>query len=496
MLETLSSAFALFATVDNALALLIGVVVGTVVGAIPGMTTPMAVALTLPFTFTLQPVTGILLLLGVYKGGIYGGSITAILINTPGTPAASCTVLDGYPLAQRGEARRALDIALYSSCIADFISNISLILFAGVLAGFALKFGSPELFTLIVFSLTIIAGVSGQQLLKGFGSAALGLILATVGLDLIFGTSRFVFGQVNLMSGLTFIPVLIGLFALPEIINFFLQRHKELAKSSLAGVGASLKDVLSSLKSIIRGSLIGVCLGAIPGIGGAPAAFMSYSEARRTSKDPNSFGTGNIEGVAASESGNNGVAGATMIPLLALGIPGDIITAIILGAFMIHGLRPGPLMFQDNISLIYALFMGIMLSSFYLLIVGKLSIKLISRIADIPRERLFPVVLVLCVYGAYAVNNTIFDVGIMFIMGAVGFTMLKLAIPAAPFLIAFILGPLLEDNFRQSLLISKGDYGIFFSTGICIFFWGLTILSIGFLIWQHRKQNSRAAFNG
>jgi len=387
-------------------------------------------------------------------------------------------------------------VALYSSCIADFISNISLILFAGVLASFALKFGSPELFTLIVFSLTIIAGVSGQQLLKGFGSAALGLLLATVGLDLIFGTNRFVFGQVNLMSGLTFIPVLIGLFALPEIINFFLQRNAETAKSHLAGVGASLRDVKNSLKSIIRGSLIGVCLGAIPGIGGAPAAFMSYSEARRTSKDPNSFGTGNIEGVAASESGNNGVAGATMIPLLALGIPGDIITAIILGAFMIHGLRPGPLMFQDNISLIYALFMGIMLSSFYLLIVGKLSIRLISKIADIPRERLFPIVLVLCVYGAYAVNNTIFDVGIMFLMGAVGFIMLKLAIPAAPFLIAFILGPLLEDNFRQSLLISKGDYGVFFSSGICLFFWGITVLSVGFLIWQHNKPNRSAFANG
>ncbi len=495
MLDTLSSAFALFATFDNALALLIGVVVGTVVGAIPGMTTPMAVALALPFTFTLSPVTGILLLLGVYKGGIYGGSITAILINTPGTPAASCTVLDGYPLAKKGEARRALDVALYSSCIADFISNIALILFAGVLASFALKFGSPELFTLIVFSLTIIAGVSGQQLLKGFGSAALGLLLATVGLDLIYGTNRFVFGQVNLMSGLTFIPVLIGLFALPEIINFFISERTTAAKSQLAGVGATLKDIKRCFKTILRGSVIGVVLGAIPGIGGAPAAFMSYSESRRTSNKPESFGSGNIEGVAAAESGNNGVAGATMIPLLALGIPGDVITAIILGAFMIHGLRPGPLMFQDNLSLIYALFMGIMLSSFYLLIVGKLSIKAISRIADIPRERLFPIVLVLCVFGAYAVNNTVFDVGIMFIMGAVGFVMLKLGIPAAPFLIAFILGPLLEDNFRQSLLISKGSYGVFVSSGICLFFWALTIFSVGFLIWQHTKTKRASFFN-
>ena len=497
MLDALSTGFSLFATFDNALALLIGVIVGTVVGAIPGMTTPMAVALTLPFTFSLPPVTGILLLLGVYKGGIYGGSITAILINTPGTPAASCTVLDGYPMARNGQATRALDIALYASCIADFISNISLILFAGVLASFALRFGSQELFTLIVFSLTIIAGVSGQQLLKGFGSAALGLLLATIGLDLIYGTQRFVFGQVNLMSGLTFIPVLIGLFALPEIINYFANSSvkTQAIKNQLTGVRASWNDLRQCLKTIIRGSVIGVVLGAIPGIGGAPAAFMSYSEARRNSKNPEKFGTGIPEGVAAAESGNNGVAGATMIPLLALGIPGDVITAIILGAFMIHGLRPGPLMFQDNLSLIYAIFMGIMLSSFYLLIVGKLSIRAISRIADVPRQRLYPIVLVLCVFGAYAVNNTIFDIGVMFLMGALGYIMLKLSIPAAPFLIAFILGPLLEDNFRQSLLISKGSYAVFFSSGICWFFWAATVVSVLILVWQHMKPDRISPLN-
>jgi len=492
LLDAISLGFSIFATWQNALVLLIGVTVGTLVGAIPGMTTPMAVALTLPFTFTLQPVTGILLLLGVYKGGIYGGSISAILINTPGTPAASCTVLDGYPLARKGEARRALDIALYASCVADFISNISLILFAGVLATFALRFGSAELFTLIVFSLTIIAGVSGNQLIKGIGSACLGLLLATIGLDLIYGTNRFVFGQVNLMSGLTFIPVLIGLFAMPEIINFFISGQRKQNKSALAGVGASWKDFKNCLPTIFRGSFIGVVLGAIPGIGGAPAAFMSYSEARRTSKTPDKFGTGEIKGVAAAESGNNGTAGATMIPLLALGIPGDITTAIILGAFMIHGLRPGPLMFQDNISLIYAIFMGIMLSSAYLLIVGKLSIKAISRIADIPHRVLFPVVLVLCVFGSYAVNNTIYDVGVMFVMGMLGFVMLKLSIPAAPFLIAFILGPLFEDNFRQALLLSKGSYGIFFSSAICWFFWFLTMLSVIYLTWQHLRNSKKS----
>ena len=495
MIDVLQQALAQFATWQNVLLLGFGVLIGTFVGAVPGMTTPMAVALTLPFTFALPPVTGILLLLGVYKGGLYGGSITAILINAPGTPAASCTVLDGYPIARRGEARRALDIALYSSVVADFISNLSLILFAGALASLALAFGSPEQFTLIMFSLTIIAGVSGNNLLKGLGAACFGLLLATVGLDLVYGTNRFVsfdifgtkVGSVNLMSGLNFIPVLIGLFALPEIISSF--GRKELARehNPLAGTGASWQDFKGCLKTIIRGSGIGVVLGAIPGIGGAPAAFLSYSEARRNSTEPDKFGTGQLEGVAAAESGNNGTAGATMVPLLALGIPGDITTAIILGAFMIHGLRPGPLLFQDNISLIYALFIGIMLSSMYLLMIGKMSIRLISKIADIPQRVLFPIVLVLCVYGAYAVNNSIFDVTVMFVMGVVGFGMRIFGIPAAPFLIAFILGPLLEDNFRQSLLLARGDWSIFFKSPICWLFWFMTALSVALIIWRNVK---------
>ena len=257
MLQQLLDGFLLFATLESFIALGLGVFIGVIVGAIPGLTTPMAVALTLPFTFTLSPVTGILLLLGVYKGGIYGGSITAILINAPGTPAASCTVLDGYPMAKRGEAKRALDIALYSSCVADFISNIALILFAGVLASFALKFGPAEVFTLIFFSLTIISGVSGTQLLKGMASACLGLLLATIGMDLVYGTNRFIFGQTDLLAGLNFIPVLIGLFAVPEILNFFCKEQIKLEKNPLAGIGASIKDFFRCFKTIIRGSFIG-----------------------------------------------------------------------------------------------------------------------------------------------------------------------------------------------------------------------------------------------
>ncbi len=494
MIENLAEAFFLFLSLENIAVVFIGVLIGVIIGAIPGMTTPMGVALALPFTFTMQPVTGILLLLGVYKGGLYGGSITAILLKAPGTPAASCTVLDGFPMAQRGEARRALDIALYASCFADFVSNVSLILLTGFLATFALRFGPPEFFTLILFSLTIIAGVSGDNLAKGMVAASLGLLLATVGLDTIYGTERFLFGEWELMSGLNFIPVLIGLFALPEIINHYAKKNDLGVKvGALGRVGAGFAEFKQCFKSILRGSLIGVALGAIPGIGGAPSAFLSYSEARRTSKNKENFGKGEIEGVAAAEAGNNGVAGATMIPLLALGVPGDVITAVILGAFMIHGLRPGPVMFAENLTMIYALFIGIMLSSAYLFIIGKFSIRAISKIADVPNNLLYPIVLVLCIFGAYAVNNSLFDILVMTMMGIVGFAMLRLDIPAAPFLIAFILGPLLEDNFRQSLVLSDGGYGIFFRNAICWVFWILTFLSLAVIIRSRAKERRQKA---
>ncbi len=489
MADSILEAFYLFLTFQNIAIVFVGVLIGTIIGAIPGMTTPMGVALALPFTFTMQPVTGILLLLGIYKGGLYGGSITAILIKAPGTPAASCTVMDGYPLTQKGEARKALDMALYASCFADLISNLSLILFAGVLAGFALKFGPPEFFTLIVFSLTIIAGVSGEHLTKGIISAGMGLLFATIGLDMVYGTNRFVFDNWQLMGGLSFIPVLIGLFALPEIIRYFSQKVSDQIKPvKMSGMGATFADFKRSFKSILRGSFIGVVLGTIPGIGGAPAAFLSYSEAKRNSKNLDNFGKGELEGVAAAEAGNNGVAGATMIPLLALGVPGDVITAVILGAFMIHGLRPGPVMFVENLTMIYALFIGIMLSSAYLFMIGKFSIRAISRISEVPNRILYPVVIVFCLFGTFAINNSAFDVLVMLLMGCVGYLMLIFKIPAPPFLIAFILGPLLEDNFRQSMILSEGSFSILLRSGICWFFWALTVLSI-FLLIKSRKKN-------
>ena len=461
------------------LALAIGVAVGVIGGAIPGLSATMAVALTLPFTFSMTPITGILLLLGVYKGGIFGGSIPAILIKTPGTPASSATVLDGYPMAEKGQAGKALGMALWASCTADVVSNLSLIFFAGFLASFALSFGPPEFFTLMLFSLTIIAGVSGESLLRGALSAMLGLLLATVGLDLIYGTNRFTFGNPNMMGGLNFIAVLIGLFAIPEILSMVWNpASHDGATRGLGKDRITFQEYKSSFKSIIRGSFIGVFLGSIPGIGAAPAAFLSYSEARRKSPNRENFGKGEIEGVAASEAGNNGVAGATLIPLLALGVPGDVITAIIMGAFMIHGLQPGPMMFILNVDIIYGLFIGLIVSSVFLFFIGSVAIRGFKYVADIPRGVLFPAVLILCIYGVFAVNNNIFDVGVMFVMGWVGFVMMRYKVPAAPFLIAFILGPLLEDNFRQAMLMSGSSGWILFRGPITWFFWTLTAITV------------------
>ena len=486
MLENLPLAFEMFASWHNVVAMFAGMLFGVIVGSIPGLTGNMAVALALPFTFYLPSLTAILLLVGLYKGAIYGGSISAILIKTPGTPSAACTVLDGYALAEKGQAGKALYMALYASAIADLLSNITLILFTGLIAGLAMKFGPPEFFTLILFSLTIVAGVSETSLTKGIISASLGLLLVTVGIDALHGTERFSFGNADLMAGLNFIPVLMGLFAFPEIIAAVVEKAKIMVKTADASDSrVTWADFKRCFKAIITGSGIGLLLGAIPGIGAAPSAFLAYGTVQRYSKHPETFGKGELEGVAAAEAGNNGVCGSSMIPLLALGVPGDAITGIILGAFMMHGLMPGPLLFQQNLPTVYALYMGIMLSSFMMLVTGYFCIRAFARVADIPKRILFPAVLVLCFYGCYAINNSMFDIAVMIIMGGLGYLFKCWKIPAAPFLIAFILGPMLEDNLRRALLMSDGSYAIFFRSPICIIFIGMFILS---MFWVIRRQ--------
>ena len=492
MLEMLQNAFMLFATWYNVPAIFCGMLVGVIVGCIPGMTGTMAVALALPFTFHLPPLTAILALVSIYKGSIYGGSISAILIKTPGTPAAAATVLDGYALAEKGQAGKALYMALYASAVADFCSNTTLIFCAGFLASFALRFGPPEFFTLICFSLTIVAGVSEKSLARGFISAGMGLFMATIGIDAVYGTERFSFGNPDLMAGLNFIPLLMGLFAFPEIIAGSVEKAQEYGKAANAGDSrVTWPDFKRCFKTILRGSAIGVALGAIPGIGTAPAAFVAYGVAQRHSKHPEAWGKGELEGVAAAEAGNNGGCGSSLIPTLSLGVPGDAITGIILGAFMMHGLLPGPLLFQQHGTTVYALFMGIMLTSAMMLVTGHFCIRAFAGITRIPKRLLFPAVLVLCVYGCYAINNSLFDVLVMTCFGALGYLMKCWKVPAAPFVIAFILGPILEDNLRRSLLMSDGSYAIFLRSPICWFFWAMFFAALLYIYRQQRAPRRR-----
>lgn len=489
MLEDLQQGFHLMASFENILALFGGMLGGVVIGALPGLTGVMAVTLALPFTFYMSPITSLMLLLGIYKGAMYGGSISAILIRTPGTAAAACTAIDGYPLAQQGKAGQALYMALYASCFADLVSNIALIFFAGMIASFALRFGPAEFFSLICFSLTIVAGLSGSSLAKGIVSACLGLLLATVGMDLVFGTGRFAFENVSLMAGFSFIPLLIGLFAIPEIIKVVRPKlQDQIAPTQIGNERVPFSEFKRCFKSIVRGSFIGVILGAIPGIGGAPAAYLSYSEAKRAAKNPSTFGKGDLEGVAAAEAGNNGVCGATLIPLLSLGVPGDVVTAVMLGAFMMHNITPGPLLFIEHAPLVYALYIGIMLSSFFLFISGLLCIRSVSHITKVPKAVLFPAILVICLFGAYSINNSSFDILVVICMGIVGVYMGKHHVAEAPFLVAFILGPLFEDNLRRSLLLSHGDLAILWSTPLCWLFIALTLLSLVITIRKEYRQ--------
>lgn len=495
MWHDLLQAIVAVATPENFLVMFAGIWAGVIIGAIPGMTGTMAVTLALPFTFYMPAVTSILLLVALYKGSTYGASISAILIKTPGTASAACTLLDGYPLAQQGKAGKALNMALISSCIGDFISNISLIFLAAPLALLALKVGPPEYFMLMAFALTMVAGVSGRSLLLGMVSASLGLLLATVGED-IYGSFRFALTE-EMQSGLPVAPVLIGLFALPELLNLIVFRRPQNTQSmALGDHRLPFSEIRGSLKSMLRGSVIGVVLGAIPGIGPSAAAFFSYGSARRASPRGDNFGNGELEGVAASESANNGCCGATMIPLLALGVPGDVITGVMLGAFMMQGLTLGPLLFQNNLNEVYMLFIGMLFSSVFLFGAGKVTVRFFSHIARIPQHVLTPSVLMLCVFGIYSISSNVFDVTVLLAMGVVGFLMMLLQIPAAPFLIAFILGPMLEDNLRRALAISHGDPSIFFQSTVSLIFAALILFFVGLTIrreWQKIRARRTAS---
>jgi len=485
MIENIISALDIILHWQHLLAIIVGSTLGLIVGTIPGLTATMAVALILPLTFDLDFVTSIMLLVGAYKGGIFGGSITAILLNTPGTPSSAATVLDGYALTKQGKGVKALKMAKYSSTLGDVFSDIALILVAAPLAAIALKFGPPEKTMLIAFSMTIVAGVAGKSMIKGLISGCLGLLLATVGLDPIMATRRLTFDIVELDGGISFIPLLIGLFALSEVIyqlgrksvtqadQFAIKHSSDPADNSV-----SWAEFKHSLRTIMRGTAIGTGIGIIPGIGTGTASYLSYAMAKRASKTPEKFGKGALEGVAASESGNSAVVGATFIPLLTLGIPGDVITAVIMGAFMIQGFIPGPLLFNDHSQMIYAIFIGFIICDVVYFIIGSIGMKYAAHLSKVPRNILFPVVLLFCVVGSYAIQHSMFDIGIMIAFGIFGFLMTKYHFALAPLIIAFILARIGEEALRQSLLMSNGSLSIFATRPIALGFLLLTLLTI------------------
>jgi putative tricarboxylic transport membrane protein len=466
-------------TFESLLFINAGLFVGIIFGALPGLTATMGVALFLPVTFGMHPINGLLLLLGIYCGGIYGGSITAILIKTPGTPASAATVLDGYVLAQNGHAGKALDIALIASTVGGIFSALMLLFLAPQVARAALKFGSPEKFMLAMFGLSVIASISGKDIFKGFLSACIGLFAACIGLDPIEALPRFNFGVMYFMRGIDIIPALIGLFAICEILNKTAMTEVQIGEKgkNFAKEYMTFQEFKATFIDMIKSSFIGVVIGATPGTGATTASFLSYMEARRSSKTPEKFGTGYINGIAAAEAGNNGVTGATLIPLLTLGIPGDTVTAVMLGALMMQGLTPGPRLFQTQAAVMYTIMVGMIFINFFMLLQGKVFQKLFINITRVPSSLLAALLTVLCVVGGFSVNNTSFDVYLMLFFALLGYFINRLDLPIVPLLLGIILGPMAEENLRKSLILSDGSLSIFITKPIACAFLVLTLCS-------------------
>ena len=489
---TFLSALAAACGFEALLANLLGVALGIVFGALPGLTAVMGVALLIPLTFGLPPVVAFSSLLGMYCGAIYAGSITAILVSTPGTAAAAATMLEGPRLTARGESLRALEMTTVASFIGGVFSCFILAGVAPQLARFALNFSAPEYFALGIFGLTIVATLSEGALLKGCIAACLGLLIAMVGMDPLTGNLRLTFDSANLINGVSLIPALVGLYALSQVFltceDVF--RGKRLSAVNISRKGISLAEIWANRSALLRGSLIGTFIGIVPATGSGTASFAAYSEAKRNSRHPEAFGNGAIEGLAATESANNAVTGGALIPLLTLGIPGDVVTAVILGALMIQGMTPGPLLFQEQGALVYSIFISLLLANVFMLVLGMGSVRVFSKIVSIPGGILMPLVTTLCVVGGYALNNSNFDLGVMAVFGILGWIMTKASIPLAPLLLAMILSGIIETNFRRALSISDNDYTVFLTRPVCAVFLCISLFILFNLL---RKEWKKAA---
>lgn len=498
MFDDLMGALQLILAWENFFWAFVGVLCGFIMGAIPGLTDTMAIVLLLPFTYYLGPVAGISMLMGLSKGGNFGGSVPAILFNIPGTPQAMCTTFDGYPLARAGKSGKALNMALLASVLADAMSDLVLIFLAAPVAMMALRIGPPEYSMIVIFSLAIISVAATDDPLRGLLSTALGLFLACVGTDPEYGTTRLTFGRVELADGFGLMPMVIGLLAFSEVLLQAEKHFRDRAgsrgpeapvrvSSDPADNRVTRAEMKRCMPTIFRSTLVGSAVGIIPGIGTTVGAYLSYLWARKKSRDPQLFGHGSLEGIAASEAGNNAVNGPNLVPLVTLGIPGNLAAALILGGFMIKGLVPGPRFMEDHGALLYALFGVLLISNIFTYAVGKAFIPYVRYLSAVPRTALYACILVFTILGSYVFNGSMADVWVMFGFGILGYVLTKLGLNLPTLIVAFFLGQLLEEKVRQSLIISNGDWSIFFTRPIALLFAVLAAVVVSLYILKLRK---------
>ena len=471
---------------------LFGVVLGIMVGAIPGLSSPMAIAIAVPLTFYMSPLAAIAFLLGVNKGGEFGGSISAILLNTPGTPEAAATALDGHPLARQGKAGKALRTALYSSVAGDTFSDIVLILVAAPLAVLALKMGPPELLGVLIFAFTFVTALLGNSMVKGLIAATLGVLLSLVGIDPEAAVPRLTFDVLELEDGLSFAGVAIGLLAFSEVV---LQIERSFIGKGDGGEGMvrfsearednafTRKDFRQVRGTVARSAVIGTVVGAIPGLGTSLAGFLGYGAAMKASDRPEEFGKGRLEGVAATEAANSAVVGSNLIPLLTLGIPGNVAAALLAGAFLIHGITPGPMIFRDHAELVYGMFACLIVANLMNLLVGSVGLRLFSLAVRTPRSVILPTVALLCITGSFVAGGGLFAVATMLAFGLIGYLMRKLDYSIIAFILGFILGPMVERSLRHTVILLD-DFSALLGHPFLI---AMLALSVGAAFWFGRR---------
>ncbi|WP_108662157.1 tripartite tricarboxylate transporter permease [Acuticoccus kandeliae] len=464
----------------NILAIFVGALIGMFVGAMPGLSATMAIALLLPLTYSFRPETGLAMLASLYLAAMYGGSIAAILLRTPGTPAAAATVMDGHPMARKGQAGKALGLSLTASLIGGILSSIALLTVAPLLGRVVLNFGPVEIFAVAVLGITIIGTLSQGSTILGLFSGALGLLLATVGMDPTTGTPRFTFGILDLFSGINFTVALIGLFSIPQAVRLIVEGNPpgaDRVSSIRDRMLPTGREFVALLPNSIRSGFIGIVTGLIPGTGGDTASWFAYNEAKRFAKNKADFGTGTPAGVVAPEAANNAVVGGALIPTIALGIPGSSSTAVLLGGLMVHGILPGPSLMTDYGDVTYTLLWAVLFANVALFFVGIFFTRACVAVTKIPNRVVGPVIVVLSVIGAYAINNSMFDIGLMIAFGMLGLAFDTFRIPTPPLVIGLILGPILDTTLQQSMLIGQGNWMIFLQNPISATLLAIALLS-------------------